>query len=200
MKLKCIYDLNIFLTNQILPPQKELKLDPELCPPNMRGDITVNCYRLAKIFKIAPEKISDLISIFLKKHPDVKDLECVKAYVNITIKSEALFRDTLAIPSDIYKKTLIPSEKVQKLLIEFSAPNTNKPQHLGHIRNNALGMALCSLLRRVGHQVVAVNLVNDRGIHICKSMLAYNRFGKNSSPQTTNQKGDQFRRRLLRPL
>ena len=190
MKLKCIHSLESYLANQISVPEEALTIDPELCPPNMKGDITINCYRLAKMLKMSPSKLSASISQFLKRHPEVNDLECVKAFVNITLESEALFRDTLAHPSDIDATTLVPPEKASKLLIEFSAPNTNKPQHLGHIRNNALGMALCSMCRRVGHKVIAVNLINDRGIHICKSMLAYQRFGQNSSPTSDGRKGD----------
>ena len=85
---------------------------------------------------------------------------------------------------------LLEESARRRILIEYSAPNTNKPQHLGHVRNNTLGMSLASLLKRVGHDVIEINLVNDRGIHICKSMIAYERFGNGCTPESTGMKGD----------
>ena len=193
MNFKCINNLISFLANHFNYDKTEISINPELCPPNMQGDITVNCYRFAKIFNTSPDKLAAIVKEYLLQHPDVESMECIKAFANITLKSDALFRDTLGNPqSEFLTTSLLPVEKCDKLLIEFSAPNTNKPQHLGHVRNNAMGMALCSILRRVGHQVAAVNLVNDRGIHICKSMMAYQRFGIDSSPDKNGKKGDHF--------
>ena len=191
MKLKCINDLNSFLTDHFKGMTTECSVSPELCPPNMKGDITVNCYRCAKGFNSTPDDIASVVVDYLAKHPDVESVECIKAFANVTLKADALFRDTLGyFGSEPKDKSLLPADKCRKILVEFSAPNTNKPQHLGHIRNNAMGMALCSILRRVGHHVNAVNLVNDRGIHICKSMVAYQRFGNNTSPEKSGRKGD----------
>jgi len=84
----------------------------------------------------------------------------------------------------------IPNDQRKKILVEYSAPNTNKPQHLGHVRNNTIGMSLVSLMSRVGHTMIPVNLVNDRGIHICKSMLAYLLCGNGITPESAGKKGD----------
>ncbi|MBO5644311.1 MAG: arginine--tRNA ligase, partial [Lentisphaeria bacterium] len=114
----------------------------------------------------------------------------IKAFVNVTLKPAALYRDTIADEAALLERGKLPPEERKRILIEFSAPNTNKPQHLGHVRNNTLGMSLASLLKRVGHEVIEINLVNDRGIHICKSMLAYKLFGNGITPETAGKKGD----------
>ena len=159
----------------------------ERCPAGMEGDVTVNCFRFAR-FCGAPDKAAQAAVEFLQQHPDVEQAVAVKAFVNVTLKADALCRDTLANPAALMAQAKVPAPK--KILIEYSAPNTNKPQHLGHVRNNTLGMSLASLLRRVGNDVVEINLVNDRGIHICKSMIAYERFGNGATPESTGMKGD----------
>lgn len=191
-----IFDFVADLTQhlQTIFPQAEIPIDwnitPDLCPENMDGDLTINCFRFAKIFKIAPEQLSNIIAEYLNAHSDIDKVEKIKAFVNITLKAEAAHRRTVAdIPTLLADGTL--PEKLQKrILIEYSAPNTNKPQHLGHVRNNTLGMSLASLMKRVGHDVIEINLVNDRGIHICKSMIAYQRWGNNATPESTGIKGD----------
>ncbi|MBO5723376.1 MAG: arginine--tRNA ligase, partial [Lentisphaeria bacterium] len=104
----------------------------------------------------------------------------------------SLFRDTVGNVAGILEEGLLPEKDRRRILVEYSAPNTNKPQHLGHVRNNTLGMSSCALLARVGHDVIPVNLINDRGIHICKSMLAYQRFGNGDTPEKSGIKGDHF--------
>jgi arginyl-tRNA synthetase len=111
-----------------------------------------------------------------------------KAFVNHTLHPGALPRDTVGRLAELLASARVTARR--RILVEFSAPNTNKPQHLGHVRNNTLGMALVALLRRVGHEAIPVNLVNDRGIHICKSMLAYQRFGNGATPESSGKKGD----------
>ncbi len=167
----------------------EISINPEICPPNMEGDITVNCFRFARDLKSNPMQAAQEICDFLNSHDDVEKAEVIKAFINVTIKSSALFRDTVA-SGDITEKCFLPEADRKHVLIEFSAPNTNKPQHLGHVRNNVLGQSTCSILRRAGHKVTAVNLINDRGIHICKSMIAYQRFGNNTTPEEFGKKGD----------
>ena len=127
---------------------------------------------------------------FLASHSDVEKVEVIKAFVNVTLTPTALYRDTVSDKKALLERALLPESERRKILIEFSAPNTNKPQHLGHVRNNTLGMSLASLLKRVGHQVIEINLVNDRGIHICKSMLAYKLFGNGVTPESCGKKGD----------
>ncbi len=190
MNLKPINDLTVFLASKYTVESDTFSIHPEVCPSNMNGELTVNCFRLAQALKTNPEIIAQTVLEFLNSHSDVLSVEKVKAFVNFTFKTKAIFRDTLENPGQILT-TIKVSEKAKKhYLIEYSAPNTNKPLHLGHLRNNTLGMSLASLLRRVGNDVTAVNLVNDRGIHICKSMLAYKRFGSGITPESTGKKGD----------
>lgn len=162
---------------------------PELCPPEMKADLTVNAFKLAKALKSAPMPLAEEITAFLRGHADVAGAECVKAFVNVRLKPEALFRDGVGDAAALLDARFIEAKR-RRVLIEFSAPNTNKPQHLGHVRNNTVGMATASLLRAAGHDVIPVNLINDRGVHICKSMLAYQRFGNGATPASTGIKGD----------
>lgn len=194
MKLRCIQDFRAYLLQK--HPENKTRsgwtIQPELCPPGMTGDITVNCFRFAGMFGQKPDLLAGEAVEFFRAHPDCSSAEAVKAFVNISLKPDALFRDTVADMPSLFGEALLSEQEKKRILIEFSAPNTNKPQHLGHVRNNTIGMSLCSLLARVGHHVIPVNLVNDRGIHICKSMLAYQRFGNGATPESTGIKGDHF--------
>ena len=164
---------------------------PELCPPEMKADLTVNAFKLAKALKSPPLPLAEEIRAFLAGHADLAGVECVKAFVNVRLHPEALFRDSVGDAAALLDGRF-PAAQRRRVLVEFSAPNTNKPQHLGHVRNNTLGMATAALLRTAGHDVIPVNLINDRGIHICKSMLAYQRFGNGATPASTGMKGDHF--------
>jgi len=190
MKFSSITDLESFLSAKFNKSISEIIIEPELCPSTMTGDITVNCFRLAAILKQKPEVISEEVEKFLSSHPSVEKVEKIKAFVNIILKSEYLYNDTLADVKKLLSDAVIDRSKTKKVLIEYSAPNTNKPLHLGHLRNNTLGMSLAALLKRAGNDVTAVNLINDRGVHICKSMLAYQRFGNGITPEKANKKGD----------
>lgn len=194
MKLKCLEDLCAALVQK----HPEAKIDPafeitfEPCPAGMNGDITVNCFRFARNFAASPDVIAQETADFLSAHAEVAAAEKVKAFVNVTLKAAALFRDSVADMEKLMADSVLPPEQTRRILVEYSAPNTNKPQHLGHVRNNILGMTLVSLLKRVGHDMVPVNLVNDRGIHICKSMIAYQRCGNGITPAEAGIKGDHF--------
>ncbi len=192
MNFTCIKDLSSFLQQQYPDAQlpAEWQVAGEKCPENMSGDITVNCFRFAKFFRQSPDNIAKVVCDFLNRHGDVEEAGQIKAFVNVTFRPEAAHRDTVANLDGILKGEILPADKRRRILIEYSAPNTNKPQHLGHVRNNTLGMSLASLMRRVGHDVIPINLVNDRGIHICKSMIAYQRFGNGDTPESTGIKGD----------
>ncbi|MDD3153794.1 MAG: arginine--tRNA ligase [Victivallaceae bacterium] len=170
-------------------PGREL-LRLEHCPEGMSGDFTLNCFKFAKTCSANPIALAAEIVDFLKTLAGIENAEAVKAFVNFTVKAGTLHRATLATPDKLLNDAKLPVEKRKKILIEFSAPNTNKPQHLGHVRNNTIGMAVASLLKRVGNEVVQINLVNDRGIHICKSMIAYERWGAGATPESTGKKGD----------
>lgn len=188
MKFKCIDDLYDFLTAD--KPIENLSIEPEICPPDMDGDITVNCFRFARSLQQNPMELAGKTAEFLGSHEDVEKVEAIKAFVNVTLNAGALHRDSISQLDKLLEDAVLPKDKQKKILIEYSAPNTNKPQHLGHVRNNTLGMSLVSLMKRIGHDVIPINLVNDRGIHICKSMVAYQRFGDGATPESTSKKGD----------
>ena len=189
MKYRMIGDLEQFLRSKYEKMPAELEIVPEKCPAGMSGDLTVNCFRLGR-YCGNPVAAAGQAAEFLRQHPDVENAEAVKAFVNITLKAAALHRDSVESIDELLQSAALPENERKRILIEYSAPNTNKPQHLGHVRNNTLGMSLASLLKRVGHQVIEINLVNDRGIHICKSMIAYQRFGNGCTPESTGMKGD----------
>ncbi|MBQ6473604.1 MAG: arginine--tRNA ligase [Victivallales bacterium] len=169
---------------------ENLEIPVDLCPPNFQGDVTVSCFPLAKATKRNPMAIAEDVKGLLDTHGDIVSVEVVKAFVNVTLRPSALMRDTVADEAALLAQVPLPPAERGKILIEFSAPNTNKPQHLGHVRNNTIGMSTASILERAGNDLVRVNLVNDRGIHICKSMLAYQRFGNGATPESTGKKGD----------
>ena len=188
---KFISDLEDHLKNTFPGKAPEnWQIAPEKCPETMDGELTINAFRFARVFGQAPDKIAAAIAEYLTGHADVEKVSTVKAFVNITVKPSALYRDTVADINKLLEDVKLPENERKKILIEFSAPNTNKPQHLGHVRNNTIGQATASMLSRVGHNVIPINLVNDRGIHICKSMLAYERFGNGVTPETAGIKGD----------
>ena len=191
MKIQCLVRLaESFRASRNL--EAPLDIPWETCPAGMNGDLTVNCFRLAKALKSAPDALAEETVRLLVADPDVAGAEKIKAFVNITLKPAALFRDSVSDVKALLADVPFPEGSRRKILIEFSAPNTNKPQHLGHVRNNCIGMSLAGVMARAGHTVVPVNLINDRGIHICKSMLAYQRFGNGDTPEKSGIKGDHF--------
>ncbi|MBQ6353190.1 MAG: arginine--tRNA ligase, partial [Lentisphaeria bacterium] len=187
--MKFISDLQNHLATEFPRFTPETRVEATPCPAGQNGDFTINFFKLASVVG-NPMAAAEKAAAFLSTHEEVEAASAVKAFVNVTVKAEALLRDTAACPQQLLEQALLPETERRKILIEFSAPNTNKPQHLGHVRNNTLGMSLASLLKRVGHRVVEINLVNDRGIHICKSMLAYQRFGNGETPESSGKKGD----------
>lgn len=183
MRFKCASELEQYLEQERKVEKLTIALDP--CPAEMNGDFTVNCFKIAKSVRANPKELAEQAETFLNTHADVQNVERVKAFLNVTLTPSALFHDAI----DAAQKPA-PADGTKRYLVEFSAPNTNKPQHLGHVRNNTLGMAICGILKALGHTVIPVNLVNDRGIAICKSMLAYQRYGENCTPESAGMKGD----------
>ena len=187
--MKFLNDLEAHLRKTFAnyPAENVLTLEP--CPAGQQGDFTLNCFRIGK-FCGNPMAAVNTIVEYLDSHDDVESVSAVKAFVNITLTPAALHNSAPADVAGLLERAKLPEADRRRVLIEFSAPNTNKPQHLGHVRNNTLGMALGSLLKRVGHDVIEINLVNDRGIHICKSMLCYQKVGNGRNPENTGIKGD----------
>ena len=187
--MKFITDLQDYLAKEFPRFQARTVLDAAPCPAGQSGDLTINLFKVAPLVG-NPIAAAAKAAEFLNSHAEVEHAEAVKAFVNVTVKPEVIFGETAARIEKLMDDARLPEAERRKILIEYSAPNTNKPQHLGHVRNNTLGMSLASLLKRVGHEVVEINLVNDRGIHICKSMLAYQRFGNGETPESSGMKGD----------
>ena len=187
--MKFLTDLENFLRSRFpnYPAEGALTLEP--CPAGQEGDFTLNCFKIAR-FCGNPVAAAQAAAEYLASHEAVEKVSAVKAFVNLTLKAEELYAASAADMTTLLENVKIPESDRKRVLIEFSAPNTNKPQHLGHVRNNTLGMALASLLKRVGHDVIEVNLVNDRGIHICKSMTSYQIAGEGKTPESTGIKGD----------
>ena len=157
-------------------------------PPQGLGDYAFPCFVLAKEMKKNPVEISKEISIKIKES-FLEKVESKGAYVNFFISKGDLSTTVL---ENIFKNNLINSNEKGKVMVEYSSPNTNKPLHLGHLRNNTLGLAISNLLEAKGQKITKANLVNDRGIHICKSMLAYKLFGKERDPIKEGIKSDHF--------
>ncbi len=187
--MKFITDLQNFLAGEFPRFQSGTALDVAPCPAGQSGDFTINLFKVSP-FVGNPIAAAAKAAEFLNSHAEIERAEAVKAFVNVTVKPEVIFGATAARIDELMADARLPEAERRRILIEYSAPNTNKPQHLGHVRNNTLGMSLASLLKRVGHEVVEINLVNDRGIHICKSMLAYQRFGNGETPESSGMKGD----------
>lgn len=162
--------------------------------PDQFGDLCLNCFYLARDLRDAPPRIAIALAAELNGTGFIEKAEATSGYVNFTIRRgvlmEAAITPVLQSP-DSYGATEA-SDDSPAIMVEFSAPNTNKPQHLGHVRNNCLGDSLSRILEMAGNNVLRANLINDRGIHICKSMLAYQREGDSKTPESTDTKGDHF--------
>ena len=166
-------------------------------PDPSLGDRGFPCFALARHLRSAPATIAEDVAARLRQRLEGEELvaEVLTAgpYVNLRFAPGVLAEVVLGQALDQGAKFGCRQlEDPQDWMIEFSAPNTNKPQHLGHVRNNLLGDSIARVLEHVGHRVMRVNLINDRGIHICKSMLAYQRHGQGSTPERAGKKGDHF--------
>ena len=156
------------------------------------GHLTLVVFPFLKMSKKGPEQTAQEIGGYLKEHaPElVSAYNAVKGFLNLTIASDCwieLLNSIQAAPEYGIEKA---TENSPLVMIEYSSPNTNKPLHLGHVRNNLLGNALANIIAANGNKVVKTNIVNDRGIHICKSMLAWLKYGNGETPETSGKKGD----------
>ncbi|TAL59392.1 MAG: arginine--tRNA ligase [Bacteroidetes bacterium] len=158
---------------------------------DFKGDFTLVVFPLLRCSKNTPEKTSESIGNYLvDKFPVVCGYNVIKGFLNIEI-SDSWWIEYIEMM--VAEKNHLESCQVAKpetILVEYSSPNTNKPLHLGHIRNNLLGYSLYRILSSCGHKVIKTNIVNDRGIHICKSMLAWQKYGNGETPKSSGLKGD----------
>ena len=157
------------------------------------GDVTVVIFPMLRFIKGNPVQIGETIGNYLVEHiDDVKAFNVVKGFLNIEINDvyfTRFFNDTL---EDENYGFLTVNKDTKAVMVEYSSPNTNKPLHLGHVRNNLLGYSVAEILNASGKKVYKTQIINDRGIHICKSMLAWEKFGNGETPESTGLKGDKL--------
>ena len=155
------------------------------------GHLTLVVFPFLKMSRKGPEQTAQEIGEYLKANePAVAAFNVIKGFLNLTIASATWIELLNEIQADEQYGLVKATETSPLVMIEYSSPNTNKPLHLGHVRNNLLGNALANIVAANGNKVVKTNIVNDRGIHICKSMLAWKKYGNGEAPETSGKKGD----------
>ena len=181
---KCLAEL-YSATEQSIQFQKTRK--------DFEGDITLVVFPLLRASKKGPEQTAEEIGKYLKeKVKEVSDFNVVKGFLNLEITQEYWYNQFItAYNTDDYG-VVKADENAPTYLVEYSSPNTNKPLHLGHIRNNLLGYSVAEIIKASGKNVKKVQVINDRGIHICKSMVAWQDYGNGETPESTGLKGDHF--------
>ncbi|MBR4379408.1 MAG: arginine--tRNA ligase, partial [Prevotella sp.] len=170
-------------------PEKMVQL--QKTRSEFEGNLTLVVFPFLKMSKKAPEATAQEIGDYLTKNcTAISGYNVVKGFLNLSISDEAWLNLLAQIDSDEHYGEKQAKEDSPLVMIEYSSPNTNKPLHLGHVRNNLLGWSLAQIMQANGNKVVKTNIVNDRGIHICKSMLAWLKWGNGETPETSGKKGD----------
>ena len=168
-------------------------IEIQLTRKEFEGDYTIVLFPLLKLIKAKPEQIGEVLGAYFTEHlAEVTAYNVVKGFLNLTIADSyflSFFGEIAA--QERYGTTPITVES-PAMIVEYSSPNTNKPLHLGHIRNNLLGFSMAKILEATGKRVYKTQIINDRGIHICKSMIAWQLFGKGETPESTGLKGDKL--------
>lgn len=190
--------------SQILTPQIEKavsalfgvtidKIEFQATRREFEGDITMVIFPLLKLVKSNPVELGNKIGTYLVENvAEVEKFNVVSGFLNIVI-SDKYYLDFFANTRGIENFGFVsPKENEKAILVEYSSPNTNKPLHLGHVRNNLLGYSVAEIIKASGKKVYKTQIINDRGIHICKSMLAWEKFGNNETPETSKMKGDKL--------
>ena len=179
--VKALYDADI------TPEQVSL----QKTRPDFEGHLTLVTFPLLRISKRKPEDTGEDIALWLVENTDlVATFNIVKGFLNLIIAPQKWIELLDSIHADAHYGLTASTEESPLVMIEYSSPNTNKPLHLGHVRNNLLGWAVAQIAEANGNRVVKTNIVNDRGIHICKSMLAWQKYGNGETPQSSGKKGD----------
>ncbi len=168
---------------------KDIKLEIQENKTEYEGDFTIVTFPLVKQLKKNPESIGVELGEALTEQTELlESFNVVKGFLNVKVKNQ-FFVDQFKMVSDQFSTI---EKKNETVMVEYSSPNTNKPLHLGHVRNNLLGFSVAQILEEAGYDVIKSQIINDRGIHICKSMLAWEKFGNGETPEITNTKGDKF--------
>ena len=169
--------------------RNNLTLDVQQNKTEYEGDFTIVTFPLVKVLKRSPDAIAVELGDALMTQSDfVESYNVVKGFLNLKIKNNFFLNNFNSIQENFGKT----EAKNQTVMVEYSSPNTNKPLHLGHIRNNLLGYSVAQILKEDGYDVIKTQIINDRGIHICKSMLAWEKSGTNETPESTGLKGDKL--------
>ncbi len=179
---KFIFEINLNDTQiQLQQTRKEFE-----------GDITLVVFPLSKISKLSPEKTGEVIGEYLKERvAEVSSFNVVKGFLNISMSKEYWMKFFNSCVKEENFGLAKPNSQPH-IMVEYSSPNTNKPLHLGHLRNIFLGYSVAEILKAVGHKVTKVQIINDRGIHICKSMIAWQKYGDGETPESSGLKGDKL--------
>lgn len=183
----------VFSATERKMSEKEILASIEVPPNPEMGDYAFPCFKLSALLKENPNKIAASLAEKILPPKGIDKVISNGPYLNFFVTKEDLAKKTIEQvlqEKDKYGKR--QTGKKQKVMVEYSAPNSNKPLHIGHLRNNCLGMAISNILETNGFSVTKANMVNDRGIHICKSMLAYQEYGKGSTPEKEGKKPDHF--------
>ena len=192
-------NLNDILKQHILQAVQELynvsleNVELQQTKKEFVGDVTLVVFSLLRHIKGNPVQIGEQIGTYLKEKVDnlVTDFNVIKGFLNLVI-ADTYYLNFLTEIKDNPQFGLTTPNSKEAILVEYSSPNTNKPLHLGHIRNNLLGYSVAEILKAAGHKVYKTQIINDRGIHICKSMVAWQRFGNGETPENTGLKGDKL--------
>ena len=192
-------NLNDILKQHILQAVQELynvsleNVELQQTKKEFVGDVTLVVFSLLRHIKGNPVQIGEQIGTYLKEKVDnlVTDFNVIKGFLNLVI-ADTYYLNFLTEIKDNPQFGLTTPNSKEAILVEYSSPNTNKPLHLGHIRNNLLGYSVAEILKAAGHKVYKTQIINDRGIHLCKSMVAWQRFGNGETPENTGLKGDKL--------
>ena len=170
-------------------PEKMVQL--QKTRSEFEGNLTLVVFPFVKMARKSPEQTGQEMGQYLVDHCEaVSKFNVVKGFLNLSIADTAWLQLLADIDKDDHYGERLADEKSPLVMIEYSSPNTNKPLHLGHVRNNLLGWSLAQIMQANGNRVVKTNIVNDRGIHICKSMLAWLKWGNGETPESSGKKGD----------
>ena len=169
------------------------KVEFQATRKEFEGDITMVIFPLLKLVKSNPVELGNKIGNYLVENvPEVARFNVVSGFLNIVISDSYYINFFNGIKDDAKYGFVTPNPSDKAVMVEYSSPNTNKPLHLGHVRNNLLGYSVAEILKASGKKVYKTQIINDRGIHICKSMLAWKKFGNGETPQSTGLKGDKL--------
>ncbi|WP_339921149.1 arginine--tRNA ligase [uncultured Flavobacterium sp.] len=169
------------------------KVEFQTTRKEFEGDITMVIFPLLKVIKSNPVELGNKIGNYLVENvSEVSRFNVVSGFLNIVISDEYYLNFFNGIKDDAKFGFVTPNPEDTAVMVEYSSPNTNKPLHLGHVRNNLLGYSVAEIIKASGKKVYKTQIINDRGIHICKSMLAWQKFGNGETPESTGQKGDKL--------